>query len=543
MMPEPELHRLIEAYLHGTISPEDFAALEARLAADPEARRLLRRSANLDSALHAWAARDHSLTVWQPELSSAAAAAPARHRTLAPWLGLAAAIALMAIGSVVWNQRTRTAAIANAVARSQPAPEKTAQGSAVLTQSAGTVWSGAAPGMRPGDILNTGALTLDRGLAQIEFFSGATLLVEGPARFQIVSPWEVTWSHGKARVHVPPAARGFRLLTPGMKLVDLGTEFGVDVNQATQDVRVAVFSGEVVAHPASGGELSLREGEGIARSGEQIARIAAGRPDEFATGNGLRELRESNARSRFAAWSAASQRQAADPRLIAYYPLTEVDAWSRIVRNAAASGNRDLDGGAVGVTTAAGRWPEKPALEFKRPGDRVRIHISDTATALTMAGWVKVDGLDRTYNALFLTDGYEVGEPHWQIFEDGRLMFSLSYPDAAGKRHNQIYYSPVVFDASNTGRWHHVAVTYDNQSGEVIQYMDGRELSREVNERHEPGRPIVFGPCELGNWGLPLQNHKFPIRNLNGSLDEFALYRAALSGAEIRTLYEAGKPE
>lgn len=536
MRPEPDLPRLVEAYFHGALSSEDFAVLEARLAADPEARRFLRRAANLDSALHAWAARDRTLSSWH----TGRIPAPVRRRALAPWLGLAAAVALMGVGSVVWNQRTRTAAIASVTARSLPALEKTAQGSAILTQSAGALWSGsAAP--RPGDILSTGALTLARGLVQIEFFSGATLLVEGPAEFEIASPWEVAWSHGKARVHVPPAARGFRLLTPGMKLVDLGTEFGVEVDVATQDVRVAVFSGEVVAHPASGGELSLREGEGIARRGDQISRTAAGRPDEFATGHGLRELRESHARSRFAAWSAASRAQASDPRLIAYYPLTEVDAWSRIVRNAAP--DRDLDGGAVGVSTAAGRWPEKPALEFKRPGDRVRIHIRDTVSALTMAGWVKVDGLDRTYNALFLTDGYEAGEPHWQIFEDGRLMFSISYFDERHKRHNQIYYSPVAFDAASAGRWHHVAVTYDSHTGEAVQYLDGRELSREVHPRHAPGRPIVFGPCELGNWGLPTQHHKFPIRNLNGSLDEFALYRAALSSEEIRALYEMGKPE
>jgi hypothetical protein len=101
----------------------------------------------------------------------------------------------------------------------------------------------------------------------------------------------------------------------------------------------------------------------------------------------------------------------------------------------------------------------------------------------------------------------------------------------------------VAFDAANTGRWHHIAVTYDNQSGEVVQYMDGRELSREVNNHHVPGRPVVIGASELGNWGLPTANHRFPIRNLNGRLDEFALYRAVLSPQEIRTLYESGKPE
>ncbi|MES2696205.1 MAG: LamG-like jellyroll fold domain-containing protein [Verrucomicrobiota bacterium] len=538
MSQDQELHRLIEAYLRGTISADDFATLDARLHTDAAARLALRRAANLDSALHAWAARGQGLEAWQQRPTPT----PAQlRRMVAPWLAAAAAILLLTAGVLSWNSRSRPVQVANAT--TPPPPEKTAQGCAVLTQSANADWSGLAPNVRLGDILNTGLVTLNRGLAQIEFFSGATMLVEGPAQFQIVSPWEVTWTHGKARVHVPPAARGFRLLTPGMKLVDLGTEFGVDVNRTTQDMRVAVFSGEVIAHPTTGPELSLREGQGISRSGTQIERTAAGRADDFASGNGLQELRESQARTRFAAWSEASQTQARDPRLIAYYPLTEVDSWSRIVRNAALPANRDLDGGAVGVATAAGRWPEKPALEFKRPGDRVRLQIEGTCDALTLAGWVKVDGLDRTYNALFLTDGYEAGEPHWQIYEDGRLMFSLSYFDSTGRKNNQIYYSPVIFDTSNTGRWHHVAVTYDNQSGEVTQYIDGRELSREISPLHVPGRPIVFGPCELGNWGLPTQNHRFPIRNLNGRIDEFALYRAALAPDEIRALYESGKPE
>jgi hypothetical protein len=215
------------------------------------------------------------------------------------------------------------------------------------------------------------------------------------------------------------------------------------------------------------------------------------------------------------------------------------------VRNTAEPGDPLRAGGAVGAAWSQGRWPEKDALEFKRPGDRVRLDLPGTYTALTFACWAKVDGLDRTYNALLLTDGYEVGEPHWQIFEDGRLMFSLTYPDPAapGKRRNQIYYSPIVFDRANTGRWHHLAVAYDNRRGEVVQYVDGAEVSREVHAFHEPGRSVVFGPCEIGNWGMPLQNHRFPIRNLNGRIDEFALYSAALSGAEIRAMFEAGRPE
>jgi hypothetical protein len=47
----------------------------------------------------------------------------------------------------------------------------------------------------------------------------------------------------------------------------------------------------------------------------------------------------------------------------------------------------------------------------------------------------------------------------------------------------------------------------------------------------------------MGNWGLPTPNHESPIRNLNGALDEFAIYRAALSAEEIRSHFENGRPE
>jgi hypothetical protein len=126
-------------------------------------------------------------------------------------------------------------------------------------------------------------------------------------------------------------------------------------------------------------------------------------------------------------------------------------------------------------------------------------------------------------------------------------MFSIAYLAAGDERvsrkNNQIYYSPRVFDLTNQRRWHHIAVTYDNQNGEAVQYLDGQEISREISPMHQPGRPIQFGPCEIGNWGLPTQGHQFPIRNFNGRIDEFLIYKAALSPAEVHELCEIGKPE
>jgi hypothetical protein len=193
-----------------------------------------------------------------------------------------------------------------------------------------------------------------------------------------------------------------------------------------------------------------------------------------------------------------------------------------------------------------GRWPGKEALEFKRPGDRLRMSLNGTYAALTLASWMKVASEAKKYNSLLLTDGYDNGEPHWRICEDGSLMFSIIYrpvdvPKSA--KYKQIHYSKPVFTADSLGRWHHLAVTYDSTSGEVIQYFDAQEVGREISPLHQPARPITFGPCEIGNWGLPTQNHDSPIRNLNGAIDEFAIYQAILSPTEILQQFEAGKPE
>jgi hypothetical protein len=390
---------------------------------------------------------------------------------------------------------------------------------------------------------------LDRGFAQIEFFSGATLLVEGSAELEIVSAWEARCLSGKVRVRVPPAARGFRLTAPGMKLVDLGTEFAVNADAARQSADVHVFEGEVIARPAGQPEVSLHAGAGVhggapAPGNRELAMLD---PKAFLGTGQLQDLVSRRQEERLAEWQQWSARAARDQRLIAYYPFLHDPRWERLVTDAAQPLDKTRNGGAVGVAWTKGRWPMKDALRFQRPGDRVRLSLAGSYYALTMSCWVKLDSLDHRYNALLLTDGYDSGHPHWQIYEDGRLMFSLIYPDPAdptsrAKRRNQIYYSPSVFTAANRDRWHHLAIAYDNQTGEAVQYFDGEPVSREISPFHAPGRPIIFGPCELGNWGLPTEGHKFPIRNLDGCMDEFAIYSARLTDREIHEQYENGKP-
>lgn len=530
-MSEARLHELIHGWLQGTLSDAEFAELDAQLKNDATARQAFLRATNLDSALRDHASRDEHTSAWLPK----PAPAPA---WWSKWLmpaGIAAAAALVFGAYLAGGSHPRAA---------KPALEATAQGTAVLTQNIDAEW-GASGQPNIGATLLPGKLQLKKGLAQIEFFSGAALVVSAPAEFEIVSPWKVIWHSGKARVKVPPAARGFEMSTASMKVIDLGTEFGLDVGGGSPGTRLQVFSGEVEAHPLVGSQMNLKEGQGIEQRGETIAALPRIQPDDFPSVDHVRELGRERAATRFAQWQAFSEKQRQDSRLVAYYVMQPDTAGQRLVRNIAQPTAALRDGGAVGAAWTSGRWPQKGALEFKGVGDRVRMQIDGQYNAITLMCWVRVDGLDRTLNAIMLTDGFEPGEPHWQIFQDGRIRFAVAQPNPGGEQPppRSVYETPVVFDPSHAGHWRHLAVTYNAGTGEGIHYVDGVEVSRRTDTSTLPKLPITIGSAELGNWGMPPEGFKFAIRNLNGRIDEFAIYSSVLGADEIHTIYEAGKPE
>src|SRR6185503_16980486 len=109
--------------------------------------------------------------------------------------------------------------------------------------------------------LEPGWLRLKSGLAQIVFYSGARVVMEGPIEFQLISPTEVSCRNGRLTAEVPPQARGFRVSTPQMNVTDLGTSFGLDVKERRTDLHV--FKGSVEFQPAAGAATqNLKEGAG-----------------------------------------------------------------------------------------------------------------------------------------------------------------------------------------------------------------------------------------------------------------------------------------
>ncbi len=91
------------------------------------------------------------------------------------------------------------------------------------------------------------------GVVEITYDTGARVIVEGPAKCQVNSENAAAIQAGKLTAWVPPAAVGFTVDTPTAKIVDRGTEFGVDVDPRS-NAELHVFQGLV--------EVMLADGRG-----------------------------------------------------------------------------------------------------------------------------------------------------------------------------------------------------------------------------------------------------------------------------------------
>ncbi len=87
---------------------------------------------------------------------------------------------------------------------------------------------------------------LARGWVDLRLTRGAHVVIQGPAAWQLTSDQQLLLESGKLIAHVPRSARGFTVVTPSAEVVDLGTEFGVEVDGAGKtDVHVLKGSVEV----------------------------------------------------------------------------------------------------------------------------------------------------------------------------------------------------------------------------------------------------------------------------------------------------------
>jgi len=422
-----------------------------------------------------------------------------------------------------------------------PLAETQHEGYAVLMDAAGAGWGARADTLQPGMTVGLGPLHLRKGLARLEFYSGASLTLEGDAELDILSVNSAKLTRGKVRAHVPQHARGFKLVTPDAQVVDLGTEFGLAVSEAGKS-EVHVFDGEVLASMDRGkSETSLKRGAvWDAQHGADGARQADS--SAFADLNALREHSRTADEQRLQHWHDGMREWFADPRLLTAYTFEPTNDWDRTLRNQKVDAPESTHGSIVGARWAQGRWQGKRALEFKSPGDRVRLSVPGKFEAITLTAWVQVGGVDRSFNSLFLTDSWRSGNPHWQILRNGS--FVLGVHEYKGRKMQHVFESPQLFGPDKLGVWYHLATTFDLRTHVGRHFINGVMVTDFKEEEINPEERIVIGDGELGNWGLPQGSKpRAEVRSFNGRMDEFLMFSEALSPEEIAKLYQIGRPD
>jgi hypothetical protein len=292
--PEPfaELQLLLDCLCEGTLDESAVARLQTLVIADKSASHFYRTYLQLHGAL-----RLQTFPAFPPLSDILNRAHLRESQRQAPSLALGffgnvfqssinsalirtllVALAIYGVfGFLAWNLRpSKVPGLA----------EGNLEGVAVVHNTTGVQWSqGISSKSAKSSVLSGEPLKIESGVIELELNTGTKLIVEGPADWSVDGENSVLLRAGKLVAHVPQQAIGFTVETPTAKVVDLGTEFGVDVDD--QGTAVHVFEGRVVAQFAgeSGGaqrRIELKTSE-AARFGVGAATLSklTGAPERF----------------------------------------------------------------------------------------------------------------------------------------------------------------------------------------------------------------------------------------------------------------------
>ena len=237
-MKNKEFQDLIDQSLNETISEVDMKALEERMLQDPKARIHYLNSVGLHASLKRRFSSQHE--------EDGTILFPGQSIFTRKTVWAIAACLVLFFGMLIFQLSNRPfAEVAHVIGayRADGATYKT------------------------GEKVEPGILSLTRGLLRLDFSNGARVTVQGPAELEVLDQDRVLLHKGLVTATIPESAVGFVVDTVAAHVADLGTSFGVSVNENGQ-TEVCVFDGEVeVSLPREAGaeEVShlVREGESI----------------------------------------------------------------------------------------------------------------------------------------------------------------------------------------------------------------------------------------------------------------------------------------
>lgn len=522
MTPEQQQQLLARAGA-GELSPDEAASLLAACRSDPALLAKLGRLTLVDRMLahgHLYPddgsfLREVRVRLQVAQLDHPAAAAPRPPaqplrrfgRAIGRWTWAIAAALVVSLGAW-WALRPG-------------APE------AHIVRLESTTWEASQNPLKVGDGIERRRLRIAGGFVELKFAHGATVLVEGPADFEVRGPQHAFLHQGRAVTRLPEGTQGFVLDSPRGQLVDHGTEFGVMVGPSG-DTEVHVLEGKVEAVPNN-------RQQALQLSVNQAARLTPTRVEQFAA----------DAVGFLTDLPPASEGQ------IGYLH------WSFDEGHGAVSHNRGSGLGAPGARALLRAHPEAApgpqwiagqfgaGLALNGRTDFVECEFPGIAGSepRTVVFWVKVPRDSST------EEGY--GIINWGTSAPG-LAWQISVNPTAsegplGRLRIGVHQGWVVGTTDlRDDRWHHCAVVmyggHRPDSGtHILLYLDG-ELEPAARKAVREIRTRITGEEAHNMWlGRNLSyrrvDQKAPHgRFFRGSVDEVFVFNASLNQEQIRSL-------
>ena len=422
--------------------------------------------------------------------------------------------------------------------------------------------------------------SLDAGLLEITYSTGARVILEGPCEYVIDSRASGYLGVGKliARVEAGGGESGnrgvgesgnrenrsgdstspaplFAIRTPSAVVTDLGTEFGVIVGEdgdtATHviegRVELRVLDDDRPEHQA----IRIAAGESVhverpaKDTKDDLAAVARGKADAdlFPVHPGkLTEYVAEKRLEQFYRWQAFSDELCKRDDLVDYWDFQRDKKNPLVLRNRAPGGH---DGTIEGARWVPGRLPGKQALRFSYPSHRVRVRISDKiegSSQVTLAAWVCNEDVEKPLASLLGADDRLAPDSvclRWQI-QNSMPALLLYAEQQEGQAVGVGSFRRVVAE----DRWSFMIVTHDLEKNKGAFYFNG-ELSNETSfSRPGHAHSKVFAPhgYMIGNSYVTNAQLLADVADpsFKGSIGELMIFNKALSSDDIGRIYEKG---
>ncbi len=443
---------------------------------------------------------------------------------------LAAVLLIVGLAVVFRAPRVREAPIAHSL----PLTTNAANGLAMVVRLENVHWEmdgGREP--REGDIFPQGRLRIRSGHLTLSMLSGVTILVEGPADVELLSMDRVYCHHGKLRVHAPEGAEGFLVSGPGSAVMDIGTEFGLNI-QSNGKSRGKVFKGEVEA-AVFGQEGNLRRSQ-FMNEGHNTFEIDPGtgqietstKPEDFVAPSVLRvpslsldpsyssEILKANP---WSYWRFESVTDGVVPNEISGgYPLRS-HGQVRFVATSNTNHSALFRGGEVDpYLVMEGSW-EPP----RTPGYAIELwFLSDVIGHATLASLIAPKDSDHHLALLELTTRNRL-----TLFRPASVRFLHRWPPERGGGDNVFSNECYV-----PYQWHHLVAQVNKNMMEI--FLDGNKVSSSPLTQGTPSTACQFLLGRLTTLTQSPHHHTGWRRCFTGQIDEVALYGRPLTSEEVR---------